>query len=176
MFGAPDEWTPDTREGWKNTWMRKKFQLCFHILTLYLSLELVIAGLRSGHDVWVKFNQNSVLSTSSTRSHVWKEFNPRRVINITEVWTVHPHLIFFIALRNPPYPWFAQGGLWQRCHSPSTKSILLVWIRFFYTVTDGQRFGPISFLTRFFLAQLPQPQPSPWDANDGKDEKAFVNT
>jgi hypothetical protein len=28
----------------------------------------------------------------------------------TGVCTVQPHLIFFTALRNPLYPWFAQGG------------------------------------------------------------------
>ena len=111
MFGAPGEWTPDTREGWKNIWRRKKvYSWLSSFFTPYLSLELVIAGLRSGHDVWVKFNQNSVLSTNLTRSHVWKEFNPRRVINVTEVCTVQPHLIFSQLFETLPIPGLPKGG------------------------------------------------------------------
>ena len=76
MFEAPGEWTPGTREGWRNTWI--SFQMCFHIWSPHLNLELVIAGLSSGHDVWVKFNQ--IPSYQSTRLHIWKEFGPVRIM------------------------------------------------------------------------------------------------
>ena len=135
MFEAPGEWTPGTREGWRNTWI--SFQTCFHIWFPHLNLELVIAGLSSGHDVCesnsIKFlpiNQQDYISEKNLVQ--WESCGLDSFLTVMQ-----PCLIFFTALQNPPYPWSAPGEWLLRCHSPSTKSTLLFWIWCFYIVTDG---------------------------------------
>lgn len=155
MFGALGEWTPDTREVWRSTWSLK----CL-ISTFSSSPQPGTGHSRPEIRPWCegqnqKFHSSQSTKTSrlksiqSSENHIWSE-------QLSHSWGL-------TVLQIPLYPWFVQGGWSLRYHSPLAMSTAIVWIWFFYTETDAWTFELVVFLTRFFLAQLLRPQPSPWD-------------